>query len=89
MMAAGLITIAHNSGGPKSDILLPYGEKKLKTGYLASSEEEYADAMYNALRNGPNCKENMALRKRARCSAQRFSDEVFNQSFKDVMLRNL
>jgi len=89
MMAAGLITIAHNSGGPKSDILLPYGKDKLKTGYLASSEEEYADAMYNALHDGPNCEENIAIRKRARKSAQRFSDEVFNTSFKEVMLPNL
>ena len=78
MVAAGLITIAHNSGGPKFDIFLPYGKDKLKTGYLAYSEKEYADEMYNALRDGPNCDENIAIRKRARKSAQRFSDKVFN-----------
>jgi len=88
MMAAGLITIAHNSGGPKSDIVLP-NEEKLPTGYLACSEEEYADAMYNTLCNGPNSEQNIAIRKRARISAQRFSDDVFNESFQELMLPHL
>lgn len=85
MMAAGLITIAHNSGGPKSDIVLP-NEDRLHTGHLACSEQEYADAMYSALRNGPNSEENLAIRKRSRISAQRFSDDVFSKSFKELML---
>jgi len=83
MMAAGLITIAHNSGGPKSDIVRP------KTGYLACSEEEYAETMYSVLRNGPNCKKNIEIRERARESAQRFSDDKFNQSFKELIVKNI
>ena len=89
MMAAGLITIAHNSGGPKSDILLQSGKDTQRTGYLARTEEEYADTMYDILRSSPNCSENIALRKRARNSAQRFSDEVFNKSFKEILLTAL
>eukprot|EP00520_Triparma_pacifica_P010046 CAMPEP_0118635676 /NCGR_PEP_ID=MMETSP0785-20121206/2202_1 /TAXON_ID=91992 /ORGANISM="Bolidomonas pacifica, Strain CCMP 1866" /LENGTH=407 /DNA_ID=CAMNT_0006526723 /DNA_START=89 /DNA_END=1309 /DNA_ORIENTATION=- len=40
MMAAGLITIAHNSGGPKADIIKPGVD-----GYLADSVETYANAL--------------------------------------------
>jgi alpha-1,2-mannosyltransferase len=40
-MAAGVIPVAHNSGGPKSDIIIPE-----RTGFLASTAEEYADALF-------------------------------------------
>mmetsp|Transcript_63678 Transcript_63678/g.94538 ORF Transcript_63678/g.94538 Transcript_63678/m.94538 type:complete len:293 (+) Transcript_63678:92-970(+) len=86
MMAAGLITIAHNSGGPKADILAPF--KGNMTGYLASTEEEYADAMYEALveskRTGDDS--NMKMRQLARESSSRFSDEVFVDSFKHAIV---
>jgi len=52
VMAAGLITIAQNSGGPKADIVGPLdGEigARHRTGFLSSSEKEYADEMYKAL----------------------------------------
>ncbi|KAK9989570.1 hypothetical protein SO802_029809 [Lithocarpus litseifolius] len=42
-MAAGAIPIAHNSAGPKMDIVLE--EDGLQTGFLACSVEEYADAI--------------------------------------------
>ena len=42
MMAAGLLTIAHNSGGPKTDIV-EHGE----TGFLATTADEYVEV------NGP------------------------------------
>jgi len=38
LMAAGLITIAHDSGGPKMDIIQPG-----MTGYLANTAEEYTN----------------------------------------------
>jgi alpha-1,2-mannosyltransferase len=55
MMAAGLVTIAHNSGGPKMDIILdPWDYTKttyqksdrFPTGCLASTVDEYAACMY-------------------------------------------
>ncbi|PRP76904.1 asparagine-linked glycosylation protein 11-like [Planoprotostelium fungivorum] len=39
--AAGVIAVAHNSAGPKMDILIPYEE--MQAGYLATTAEEYAD----------------------------------------------
>lgn len=45
MMAAGLITIAHNSGGPKSDII---GAADC-AGFLATTAEEYAEAIHKGL----------------------------------------
>ena len=43
MLAAGLVTIAHDSGGPKADII---GPGNGKTGYLASTVEGYAEKMH-------------------------------------------
>lgn len=44
MMAAGLVVVAHNSGGPRDDIIHTSLEDT-RTGYLATSPEEYADAV--------------------------------------------
>lgn len=43
-LAAGLITVAHNSGGPKNDII-----KDLNVGFLATTENEYANEIYKIL----------------------------------------
>ena len=48
MMAAGLYTIAHNSGGPKEDII---GSQKTPCGELAITPDEYASAMKSAIKN--------------------------------------
>jgi alpha-1,2-mannosyltransferase len=73
MMAAGLIVVAHNSGGPKEDIV-----KAHDTGYLATTAEGYATALYQALTmNEMNANQ---MRKKAQESALRFSDPVFDQS---------
>jgi hypothetical protein len=52
-----VITIAHNSGGPQSDIVVPAvnganGERAARTGtgYLCDSEGSYADALVEVLR---------------------------------------
>ena len=84
MMSAGLITIAHDSGGPKSDIVVPWNSQL--TGLLASTPEEYAGAIYKAFTMEPEatCK----LRQRAQASAQRFSDEQFVSSFKQQILES-
>ena len=42
-MAAGAIALAHNSGGPKMDIVVDYeGEK---TGFLADDIQSYSQAI--------------------------------------------
>ena len=44
-MAAGTCMIAHNSAGPKMDIVVPYRGKL--TGYLADTDEQYAEHLYS------------------------------------------
>ncbi|CAB9501034.1 Man(3)GlcNAc(2)-PP-Dol alpha-1,2-mannosyltransferase [Seminavis robusta] len=84
MMSAGLITIAHDSGGPKSDIVVPLDGQP--TGMLASTAEGYADAMHQAFTM--NNADADRMRKNARLSAERFSDEKFNLSFKKEILES-
>jgi alpha-1,2-mannosyltransferase len=78
MMASGLIVVAHNSGGPKSDIVAPH-----ESGFLASTADEYADAIYQVLTMGKE--ETIRMRQNAQASSLRFSDEAFVQSFKEVI----
>jgi alpha-1,2-mannosyltransferase len=42
MMSAGLITIAHDSAGPKMDII---GDAQLPVGYLAGDKESYKKSL--------------------------------------------
>lgn len=81
MLAAGLVTIAHKSGGPKSDIISP-GEN----GYLASTAEEYAQIMAVVLEGGADSRKNIDIRQKARESAKRFSDQIFSDAFEKVFL---
>ena len=78
MMAAGLITIAHCSGGPLMDII----KEDSKRGFLASSEMEYADAILTSLKSydQPLMRN---LRQNARREAvERFSNEAFMEGFR-------
>jgi len=84
MMAAGLLVIAHNSGGPKRDIVVQYEGKQ--TGFLAVTETEFADAMNEAL--SLDVAQSRNTRLLARQSTARFSDEAFNLSFKKVILES-
>lgn len=71
LMAGGVITIAHKSGGPKMDII-SHGE----TGFLAATEDEYADIMLQvATKMSPSHLNSM--RQAARKSVERFSHETF------------
>ena len=91
MMAAGLIVIAHNSGGPKSDIVVPYphirqdnsSARTTTTGFLATTVEEYAERIHYIMSLDTN--EVSAVRQNAMQSAARFTDEVFAQSFTTAM----
>lgn len=46
-MAAGLIVVAHRSGGPKLDIIDEREESR--TGFLAETEKEYAQAFLTVI----------------------------------------
>ena len=81
-MAAGVIAVANNSGGPAADIVVPTigasGQME-PTGYLASSAEEYANAIVNVLTISTKEREKMATA--ARKSVRRFSEKAFDESF--------
>ena len=46
---AGVVPIAHNSGGPKADIVSPPGTSQEANGFLCSTAEEYAEAITRLL----------------------------------------
>lgn len=77
-MAAGAIPIAHNSAGPKMDIVLP--EEGKQTGFLAETVEEYSDAILKILRMSESEKHEIAAAARRRAS--RFSEQRFYQDFR-------
>ena len=69
-MAAGVIPIAHNSGGPKMDIVVP------GTGYLATTADEYSDALVEVFAKSHS--ETSEVCRKARAHIQdTFSDAVF------------
>jgi alpha-1,2-mannosyltransferase len=74
MMAAGSIVLAHNSGGPKMDII-----KERQTGFLASDIDSYATRMEEILEMQSD--ERRQIRKRARDSVDRFSTLNFQRLF--------
>ncbi|XP_029458656.1 GDP-Man:Man(3)GlcNAc(2)-PP-Dol alpha-1,2-mannosyltransferase [Rhinatrema bivittatum] len=76
-MAAGTIILAHNSGGPKMDIVVPY--ERCVTGFLADSEESYAKAIDHILSLTPQ--QRLCIRQNARQSVDRFSDQEFEANF--------
>lgn len=80
-MAAGTVIIAHNSGGPKLDIVVPFNEEP--TGFLADDEESYVGAMTTVFRMSDD--DRLRLRSVARQSVSRFSDEQFEGSFLAVV----
>lgn len=72
-LAAGLIPVVHNSGGPKLDIVVPYDG--LPIGYLAETDDEFAAAFGTIAAMSPE--ERLAMRLRGRESAKRFTEQVF------------
>ena len=101
--AAGLIPVVHDSGGPKRDIVtaingLPTGEYYTlqlrmltnRTGFHATTATEFAEGFEQAL----GLPDKLAMRRRARQSAKRFTEEEFakrwiSQMEKLVALRQL
>ncbi|XP_004349028.2 glycosyl transferase [Capsaspora owczarzaki ATCC 30864] len=81
-MAAGAVAIAHHSGGPLMDIVTPF--RGQPTGYLATTKEEYAQAILALLAMKDS--ERHAMQERARASvSSRFSDEVFACGFAEAV----
>ncbi|POM62355.1 Alpha-1,2-mannosyltransferase [Phytophthora palmivora] len=77
MMAAGMLVVANNSGGPKADIVKP------ETGCLALTADEYADKMLSLIEKSPV--ESVEMRTAARKSSLRFCDEEFGEQFLAAM----
>ncbi|WVZ16672.1 hypothetical protein V8G54_009654 [Vigna mungo] len=77
-MAAGAIPIAHNSAGPKMDIVLD--EDGQQTGFLACTVEEYADAIVRTVTMSET--ERLKVAAAARRRARRFSEHRFYDDFK-------
>jgi alpha-1,2-mannosyltransferase len=82
MMAAGLIVLAHKSGGPKMDII-----EEGQTGFLACDIDSYATMMEQIIELTVD--ERRQIQARARDSVDRFSrlnfERLFLESF-DQML---
>ncbi|KAK2592947.1 asparagine-linked glycosylation protein [Conoideocrella luteorostrata] len=73
--AAGLISVVHDSAGPKLDIVVEVDGEP--TGYHATNEDDFAQGFEKAL-SQPNP---LAMRKRARKSAARFTEEEFSKKW--------
>lgn len=76
-MAAGLIMVAHRSGGPQMDIIIE--EEGSRNGFLAADENEFAIAIVKILRMSP--RDRRTIREAARSSVDRFSVKEFEKGF--------
>ncbi|EDO34708.1 predicted protein [Nematostella vectensis] len=76
-MAGGIVMLAHESGGPKMDIVIEWEGKP--TGFLASDEKSYASAMETIFSLQPE--ERSVICHNARSSVARFSESAFELGF--------
>ncbi|XP_076618718.1 ALG11 alpha-1,2-mannosyltransferase [Colletes latitarsis] len=76
-MAAGLIVVAHDSGGPRADIIET--QPGSQNGFLAEEAEDYATIIAHIINMNPKRKNDIKMA--ARASVSRFSDEVFETEF--------
>uniref|UniRef100_A0A1I7WUN6 GDP-Man:Man(3)GlcNAc(2)-PP-Dol alpha-1,2-mannosyltransferase n=1 Tax=Heterorhabditis bacteriophora TaxID=37862 RepID=A0A1I7WUN6_HETBA len=85
-MAAGTVMLAHDSaGGPQMDIVLQNDGKGRKhpTGFLAATKEEYVHMIMNIVSMSTD--ERDELRKAARASVRKFSEEEFEKRWNSVV----
>lgn len=80
-LAAGLIPVVHNSGGPKLDIVVPYQGKEI--GFHAEADEDFAAAFARVA--ALDREERLAMRLRCRASTSRFTEEVFARKWAEEM----
>lgn len=92
MMAAGIIVIAHNSAGPRQDIIGPAANSDSSgapVGFLAEDVDSYTDILVDCAQHYTEPKFN-ELRFRARMWVkERFGIPVFDKSFVDKALSAL
>lgn len=81
MMTSGVFTIAHNSAGPKMDIIGGEGDQ---TGGLATEASEYADWIQQALNNFSSSSISL-MRTNGRKKAIKFGDERFIKEFMEFL----
>ncbi|KAI9029386.1 asparagine-linked glycosylation protein 11 [Hyaloraphidium curvatum] len=85
-MAAGLLTLAHDSGGPKTDIVVPFQGNR--TGFLASSVDAYSESLHQILQLSDA--EAGAIRRNARAHVlNSFSAAAFGSQFTACITRKL
>lgn len=77
MMAAGLLTIAHRSGGPLMDIIVE--DAGARNGFLAVTPQEYAAHIAYILNMGEETRE--GVRNRATASSDMFSTQQFERGW--------
>lgn len=85
MQSYGLILVAHDSGGPKMDIV---HTKDLVNGFLATTKEEYANMILKIItwNDDPILVENIrSIQENAFQSVQKFSDTAFVENMKKIM----
>ncbi|XP_021926373.1 GDP-Man:Man(3)GlcNAc(2)-PP-Dol alpha-1,2-mannosyltransferase isoform X2 [Zootermopsis nevadensis] len=80
-MAAGLIMVAHRSGGPLMDIIME--SEGSRNGFLAEDETEYAQAIATILKLSSQTRKQ--IQDAARASVDRFSVEEFEKGFLRAM----
>jgi len=76
MMAAGIIVVAHESGGPLFDIV---GDKKNVAGFLGNQAKDYADIILHVVH------QSREERKAIRLAASKKTLEFSEQGFKDAI----
>ena len=82
MMASGLVTVAHNSGGPRLDIVTPASDGQV-TGFLATTPTEYADAMARAFELADEDRASLVQAAHTSVSS-RFTDAAFSARFLEL-----
>ncbi|KAG0645981.1 Glycolipid 2-alpha-mannosyltransferase [Hyphodiscus hymeniophilus] len=75
--AAGLISVVHDSGGPKRDIVVTVD--RLPTGFRGITATQFAEGFEKAL--SLSVPDKLAMRHRARYSAKRFTEEQFSKGW--------
>ena len=78
--------MAHDSGGPKADIVVPTlrEDPERGVGFLASDEASYASAFQAALALDGD--ELAVVQARARATSKRFSDAAFAEHFTALLV---
>ncbi|KAH9389834.1 asparagine-linked glycosylation protein [Tyrophagus putrescentiae] len=73
-LASGLLTLTHNSAGPKLDII-----SEGETGFFAEDADSFADTLYRLVTL--SAAEALSIRTKARASVDRFSERAFEEAF--------